>query len=87
MKMAASYNAQITELEVKIRDLEANQATERMQEVEEDAVVTEVEKYFLMTEYDSEILNHVIDAIYVSNDGKIEIDFKRDDFLKEVGIA
>ena len=87
MKMAASYNEQIQELEVKIRDLETRHATDRMQEAEEDAVVTEVEKHFFLTEYDSEILNHVIDAIYVSNDGKIEIDFKRDDFLQEVGIA
>ena len=87
MKIAASYNEQIQELEVKIRDLETKQATDRMQEVEEDAVVAEVEKHFFLTEYDSVILNHVIDAIYVSNDGKIEIDFKRDDIIKEVGIA
>lgn len=87
MRMAASYNEQIQELEVKLRDLETKQATDRMQEMEEDAVVTEVEKHFFLTEYDSEILNHVIEAIYVSNDGKIEIDFKRDDLLKEVGIA
>ena len=87
MRMAAPYNEQIKELEAKIRDLETKQATDRMQEAEEDAVVTEVEKHFFLTEYDSEILNQVIDTIYVSNDGKIEIDFKRDDFLKEVGIA
>ena len=87
MKMSASYNEQMQELEVKITDLEAERATGRLIEAEEDAVVKEVEKHFFLQEYDNEVLNQIIDAIYVANDGKIEVSFKRDDILREVGIA
>lgn len=87
MKMSASYNEQMQELEVKITDLEAERATGRLIEAEEDAVVKEVEKHFFLQEYDNEVLNQIIDAIYVANDGKIEVSFKRDDILREVGVA
>ena len=46
-----------------------------------------MEEHFFLHEYDNEVLNQIIDAIYVSNDGKIEVSFKRDDILREIGVA
>ena len=87
MKISASYNVQIQELEMRITDLETKRATSKLIEAEEDTVVREVEEHFFLHEYDNEVLNQIIDAIYVSNDGKIEVSFKRDDILREIGVA
>ena len=85
--MSRAYNEQIQSAEQKIADIEEKQATESMKTTEQQIVAKEVETHFFLEEYDGEKLNQVIDAIYVAHDGKIEVAFKRDDILREVGVA
>ena len=87
VEMSKAYNEQIQSVEQKIADIEEKQATESMKTTEQQTVAKEVETHFFLEEYDGEKLNQVIDAIYVAHDGKIEVAFKRDDILREVGVA
>ena len=87
VEISRAYNEQIQSAEQKITDIEEKQATESMKMTDQQTIAKEVETHFFLEEYDGEKLNQVIDAIYVSHDGKIEVLFKRDDILREVGVA
>lgn len=84
VELAASYSKRITELETKINELETELEAKNSQDIEIDDTSKEIETYFCLSEYDEEQLNQVIDAIYVSEDGSMEISFKRRDILNEV---
>ena len=87
MEMSGSFNKQIQNAEQQIAEMEEKRARESLELVEKQNIAKEVEAHFFLEEYDSEKLGQVIDAIYVANDGTVEISFKQDDILKEVGVA
>lgn len=87
LKQTEQNNATMQTLEQKIKELQEvadknNSVKKNTQEVTE-----ELKPVLALQRYDAEALQNVLETIYVDEEGKVELVFKRKDILEEVGIA
>ena len=75
VRTASVYNAKLQELEQEIVKLEESAALEQRQTLEQRMIDKEVENNFLLQSYDEAVLRNVLDAVYVSADGSVELSF------------
>lgn len=84
MKLSAGYNEKLQELEHEIAGLEERSILERQMQLAQKVIEKEVENNFLLETFDAEQLRNVLDAIYVSADGSVELSFCRADLMTEL---
>lgn len=87
LKRTENDNATIQALEQKIKELQ--EVADRNNRVKMNTleVTKELRPVLALQKYDAEALQNILEKIYVDEEGKVELVFKRKDILEEVGIA
>ncbi len=77
----------IKQLECQIETLKCGIDKAALTRDENNEVTKEFEPFLVLQEFDKETLQSVLEKIYVDENGKVELVFRRKDILEELGIA